>query len=98
MLHRISRFNYWNFVDINPILRQQFDERNFDLNEFRSMFDKDDSLRYEKSYKSGNVDALFEYARINPFFLRQRWVQDKVQMWILWPDENSRKWTNRLLF
>ena len=95
---RISRFNYWNFLDINPLLRQKFDEREYDLTEFRWMFDKRLSQEYEKSYKSGNTEALFEYTEINRLFLHQPWVRDKLQMWLLRPDKNSQNWTKRLLF
>lgn len=62
------------------------------------MFDKRLSQEYEKSYKSGNTEALFEYTEINRFFLHQPWVRDKLQMWLLRPDKNSQNWTKRLLF
>ncbi|MGA9408651.1 MAG: hypothetical protein WBW71_16070 [Bacteroidota bacterium] len=62
------------------------------------MFDKNLSQRYKESYESGNTEALFEYAEINRFFLHQQWVRDKLQLWLLRPDRNVKKWINRLLF
>jgi hypothetical protein len=98
MLKRISRFNYWDFIDVNPILKDQVDRRKFDYNQYSWMFDPSFSSKYEREYKSGRREAIFEFADINTFFLQYKWVRDQLQRWIHWNNQETRKWIRSLLF
>jgi hypothetical protein len=98
MLKRIGRFNYWDFIDVNPILKDQVQRRRFDFREYAWMFDKDFSSKYQKEYESGYEEAIFEFAEVNPFFLQYKWVRDQLQRWVHWNNERTRKLIKRLLF
>ena len=110
LLLRIKRFNYWDFIDVNPIYKDDVAHGSFDFKSCLWMFKEEFCCKCKKDFEEARLEknkdirkekleAIFNFAKNNPFFLQYDWVIRALQDWVLWDsDKLLKEKIRRLLF
>jgi hypothetical protein len=96
----LTRFDYWNYPLINPLLEKRsppFDTPEYTVDDLDNIVHKQLSTRYQKAHEAGDSEAIFAYFKADGWAFSARWVVQQIEDWRHEATPESRKKLHRLM-
>lgn len=96
----LTRFNYWDYSVINPLLAQRqlpFDTPKYATDDTETIAHRRLSAKYQKVHEASDTEAIFTYVKRDVWAFRARWVVQQIENWRREDTDESRKKLHRLI-
>jgi hypothetical protein len=93
----LTRFNYWDYPSINPLLLHCLDGTPELVVDYDAGAHRDLSAQFQGAYAAGDLQAIFVYVRADVWAFRSPWVVQQIEQWRQENTDASRALLHKLM-